>query len=118
MEEPLTNDDLQEHLDGLPELDELIDAAMKDMPENGQIALDQGVAYVRDIASKMSKEAAYGSQTWNEIWSAATIVMFNVLSAMIPAVEGLNEKMLDALALQFFLLGTQGTAVDLESMAP
>ena len=33
-------------------------------------------------------------------------------------IDGLNEKILDALALQFFLLGTQGTAVDLESMAP
>jgi hypothetical protein len=100
----------------MPVINDLIAAATVDLPEEAQAGIDQGVAYVRDIASKMCQNVEYGDDVWNEIWSSATVVIFNVLYSMIPIVEGLDERIIDGITMQFFLLGTKGKAEDLESM--
>ena len=110
------NDDLEEHLNKLPQINELMERASEDMPIIAKVALDQGVSYVRDIVDRMCPNINYGDEEWNEAWGAATVTIYNILMAMIPMIDGLDGAKVDAIAVEFFLLGTQGKVEDLESL--
>jgi len=112
----LTGDELTNHLDGIPDVNDFMEAAEADITYNGQLPLEQGVAYVRDVAKKMCKNIDYGDEAWNEVWAAATVVLFNMLTALSSVSEDLTAQKIDGLCMEFFLLGSRGKVEDLESM--